>query len=32
MAELRLVTLAERPDLGDALDEHNGSAWLIAFC
>ena len=24
---LRLVTLAERPDLADALDDHNGAAW-----
>jgi hypothetical protein len=24
---LRLVTLAERPDLRDPLDDHNGSAW-----
>jgi hypothetical protein len=24
---LRLVTLAERPDLEDALDQHNGSPW-----
>ena len=24
---LRLVTLAERPDLRDALDDHNGAAW-----
>jgi GNAT superfamily N-acetyltransferase len=25
--ELRLVTLAERPDLRDLLDDHNGAAW-----
>jgi GNAT superfamily N-acetyltransferase len=25
--ELRLVTLAERPDLRDVLDDHNGAAW-----
>jgi GNAT superfamily N-acetyltransferase len=26
-AELRLVTLADRPDLADRLDHHNGAAW-----
>ncbi|HYN48067.1 MAG TPA: hypothetical protein VER83_04325, partial [Candidatus Nanopelagicales bacterium] len=25
--ELRLVTLAERPDLRDLLGDHNGAAW-----
>lgn len=25
--DLRLVTLAERPDLGDRLSDHNGAAW-----
>ena len=27
MSGLRLVTLAERPDLEDALDQHNASTW-----